>query len=220
MPIKGIIFDCDGTLLDSLGDAMASFNFALDRSGEPARSPEVIKKYFGTSADRILSKIIGSDKKGLLAFEYYKQHQTELAKTMQLHEDIDWLLNHISEQQVPMAIVTGRHAEDLEIVIARHNIRDRFVTLIADSHLQNSKPAPDGILLAAERMGLSPQDTMYVGDSPMDIEASHSAGCFSVAAMWDKLANLEEMKLKQPNFIAQTPNEVWEIFLKLSQSDR
>ena len=209
---NGLIFDCDGTLVDSLSAAMESFNFALAAVNEAPRTPEQIKRYFGAGADRILIQLIGDEKKGLAAFEAYVDHQSELANEMKLHDGILELLETAAAEYIPMAVVTGRHARDMEVVLKPHKISDYFKALIADSHIPHSKPAPDGILMAAKHMGLKPQNVCYVGDSIMDIQAAKAAGAASVAALWDILAKEDAMRAEGPNFMAKTPAEVWDFF--------
>lgn len=209
MKRHGVIFDCDGTLVDSLGDAIGSYNYAFDKIGEPRRPLTEIKKYFGASADRIFTSLLGSQERGLRAFEYYKEHQTQMAPGLALHSGIRELLEILAENDVPMAVVTGRHADDMKIVLDPHEIVHHFITLVADSQLPRSKPAPDGILLAASRMGLDPVHALYVGDSLTDVQAAHAAGATAVAALWDPLAKRSEMASENPRYIAQVPHEVW-----------
>ena len=211
----GIIFDCDGTLVDSLKFAFESFNYALSKVGESPRTEIEIKKYFGAAADRILFRLIGNEEKALKAFEFYVDHQTQLAEHMNLHEGIRELLDKLAGEKVPMAVVTGRHTRDLEVILRPHKISHYFVTLVTDNHLPLSKPAPDGILLAADRMNLAPRDTCYVGDSTMDLEAAHRAGATAIAALWDSMVNPDEMRREHPRFLAQTPADVWTAYQKL-----
>lgn len=213
----GLIFDCDGTLVDSLGAALESFNYALDKVGAKPRTIEEIKKHFGAGADRILIKITGDFDQGMAAFEAYVDHQSELALRMKLHDGIRELLETAAALHVPMGVVTGRHARDMAVVLRPHKIEDYFKVLIADSHVPNSKPAPDGILMAIERMGLEPGNVFYVGDSVMDIVAAKAAGAKAVAALWDSLVKPEAMKAEGPDYMAKTPAQVWEFFKSFSQ---
>ena len=214
---RGIIFDCDGTLINSIGKTMESFQYALRKVDHKSYSNEDIQKYFGSGADRIFKNLLKDETKAGAAFDYYLAHQYELANQMDLHFGISELLDVIQEENIPISIVTGRHARDLEIVLARHQLTARFVTLVTDSDVAKSKPSPEGLLLAAERMGLDPKNTFYVGDSKIDIQAARAAGSKGVAAMWDNLTVLDDMKKENPDFIAETPMDVWEYFVSISQ---
>ena len=206
----GVVFDCDGTLVNSLGYALESFNHALVAIGEAPRTVEEIKRFFGAGADRIFLGLLGGDReKARRAFDAYFDHQSSLAEKMAPFPGVVELLERLKGAGLPLAVVTGRHERDLGAILAPHRVKEYFVTLIADNHLPHSKPAPDGILLAAERMGLRPEQLIYVGDSPMDMKAARAAGAAPVAALWDELAHREQMVAEQPAFLAPTPLDVW-----------
>lgn len=205
----GIIFDCDGTLVNSVAKAFESFHYALAQMGEGPRSSAMIERYFGAGADRILTRILGDEQRGLEAFKHYINHQSELANQTELHQGIRELLDVLAQADVPLAVVTGRHARDLEVLLAPHKLSDYFVTLVADNHIPHSKPAPDGVLMAAQRMGLAPEKTFYVGDAVYDIKAAHAAGSVAVAALWDSLARPQELMAERPDYVARSPDEVW-----------
>ncbi len=204
----GVIFDCDGTLLNSLGHAVTSFNWALENIGEAPRTAGEIKKFFGRAADRIFFQLLGDETKAQKAFESFCDHHRELALQMHLFPGIQELLKSLGQSGVPMAIVTGRHERDLQIVLKRHNIAKYFVTMIADNHLSKPKPAPEGILLAASRMKLEPSTTYYVGDSIVDIQAAKAAGAKGIAALWDPLVDVEAMTRERPTALIKGPMEL------------
>lgn len=216
----GVIFDCDGTLVNSLDLALQSFNYALKVTGEAPRTPAEIKRYFGSAADRIFLQLLGNKEKALRAFEHFLDHQSNLAGLTHLHEGVREMLDQFQAHDVPLGIVTGRHARDLEIVLKPHRLADYFITLVADNQLPKSKPAPDGLLLAAEKMGLEPGQTLYIGDSPMDMKAAQAAGAMAVAALWDPLAHKEEMQQENPAFLARHPRDIWNFFAKISGISR
>ena len=209
MKTGSVVFDCDGTLVNSLGYALESFNYALDKIGEPPREIEQIKRYFGAAADRIFLNLLGDEKKALAAFEHYFDHQSSLASRMQVFPGIIELLETLRAAKIPMAVVTGRHERDLAAVLAPHKLANYFVTLIADNQLPHSKPAPDGVLLAIERIGADPARSYYVGDSIVDMQAAHAAGAKPIAALWDELAKPELMAKENPAFMAKSPMEIW-----------
>lgn len=209
----GILFDCDGTLLDSLGNAFESFDYAFDQIGEPRHKPENIKKFFGSSADRIFINLMSDSQQALKAFEFYLDHQAELAKTTKLHHGIEELLESLLSKNIPMGIVTGRHARDLENVLKPHDISALFKSIVADSHVSHSKPAPDGILMALSKMGIDPSNSYYIGDSPTDMQAAQNAKSKSVAALWDKTVDKDEMDKVNPDFLINHPLEMLDLLL-------
>ena len=212
--MDGIIFDCDGTLVNSLNQALESFNYALHKIGETSYGLADIKRHFGAAADRIFLNLLGDRTRALQAFEHYLEHQTELAKTTRLHDGIEELLDTLKKERIPMAIVTGRHTRDLEIVLRPHGLSSAFLALVTDNRVPKSKPAPDGILMAAELMKIPPARTLYVGDSVVDMQAAHAAGSTPVAALWDGLTKPGEMAKEKPAFMAKRPDEVWTFFKK------
>jgi len=212
MKNNGVIFDCDGTLLNSLGHATTSFNWALENIGELRRTPEEIKRFFGQAANRIFLQLLGDEAKASKAFDSYCNHQAELAVGIDLFPGIQALLQGLKNLDVPMALVTGRHERDLEVILRRHNLGNYFVTMIADNHLAKSKPAPDGILLAASRMKLDPKVTFYVGDSTIDLQAAKAAGAKAIAALWDPLVDVDAMSKEKPAHQFKKPMDLLSIF--------
>lgn len=205
----GVIFDCDGTLVNSLNVVMDSYNYALEMIGEPYREPDEIKKFFGAGADRIFLQLLGDEKKALKAFDYYFDHQSKLVHTMHIFPGIAKLLDNLKAAGIPMGIVTGRHSKDLDAICTHHKLSEYFKSMICDNHLPKSKPAPDGILMAASQMNLAPQDTFYIGDSIMDMVAAHAAGSKPIAALWDSWSKIEDMKKELPVLLAHDPNDIW-----------
>lgn len=210
--LRGLIFDFDGTIANSLGDALGSFNYALAKLGEAPRTGDEIKRYFGMGADRIFTQLLGDRVIGLRAFELYKEHQRSNVHQVVLHEGIYDLLERLAKASLPLGIVTGRHSEDLEILLSHHQLRSRFVAIISDDHVENSKPAPDGLHLALKQMKLVAADAAYVGDSVGDMEAAHAAGMIAIAALWDPLVNRAAMEACKPHVMATTPADVDEAF--------
>jgi len=213
---SGVLFDCDGTLVDTLGDAMGSFMYAFEQVGSGALPEGDLRHRFGQSADKILLQLIGDQAKAHEAFGHYLEHQTKLAQSAPLHAGIRELLDQLRQAGVPLGLVTGRHALDLELILKPHDLAPYFAVLVADSQLARPKPAPDGLLLACNTLGLDPARTLYVGDSVNDLLAAHAAGCVPVAALWDGLANEEELAAGKPACLARVPADVkrfaWELW--------
>ncbi|HET9238677.1 MAG TPA: HAD family hydrolase [Oligoflexus sp.] len=213
MNAKALIFDCDGTLTDSLGQALESFHYALDRLGEPRSTPDVIR-YFGVSADRILFNLLGDAARAQKAYEFYKEQQTRLAPGTLVYPGVTALLEKARKASVPMAVVTGRHRQDLEILLQPLGLLDFFSVIVTDNELAEPKPSPEGLFKALQLLGLKDgSQSFYIGDSLTDMQAAHAAGMKPIAALWDSKVAREKLLNAQPYALAEHPDDVWTTFM-------
>ncbi len=206
-----LIFDCDGTLMDSLGHALASFHYVLEQMGEPRSTPE-ITRYFRLAADRILLNLLGDETRAQRAYQIYKEHQASLAPATRIFPGIVPLLERIHEAAIPMGIVTGRHRQDLEILLKPHGLLRYFPVIVTDNELSEPKPSPEGLLKALERFGIPAVEAFYIGDSCSDMQAAHAAGVKPVAALWDPKAEREKLLKEKPFWAFEHPDELWRAF--------
>lgn len=213
-----IIFDCDGTLTDSLDHALDSFHFAVRRMNAPHITTEDIHQYFGIAADKILFQLMDKDPvKANQAFEYFLEHQQTLASSTRLFDGVSNLLQQLRDSEIPLGMVTGRHSRDLHIMLDAQNLQPHFSILVSDDQVSLPKPNPEGIFKAAKHLGIEPHNTLYIGDSPSDVEAAHNAGSTAIAVVWDSHANREALLAKNPNYLIKDPQEIWSIFKAFSQ---
>lgn len=212
-PQYAIIFDCDGTITDSLDHALTSFHYAVRRMDAHHITTEDIHQYFGIAADKILLQLMNQDPvKAQVAFEHFLDHQRSLASQTKLFKGIPELLSTLKNRQIPLGLVTGRHARDLNIMLDVHQLQAHFSIMVTDDQVSAPKPNPEGILKAASHLGILPQNTLYIGDSPVDVEAAHRAGATSIAVVWDPHANRQALAKKQPHFTINDPSEILIIF--------
>ncbi|MBC7691336.1 MAG: HAD family hydrolase [Methylotenera sp.] len=215
--LKGIVFDLDGTLADSLSVTFDGFNHVFMAYGAPELTPHQIMAYFGTGEREIIAQVIGEEVDAEVAHEAYVKFckfTDDSLEKIPFHKGAEELLELLKSNGVPVAIVTGRSWATTQAILNHHRVMDRFVKVIAHDHVTKPKPAPDGILLALDAMKLRGEEIMYVGDSHMDILAAKAAGAQSVAALWDFMANREELEKYGPHHYAKTPHQVWEAYLK------
>ncbi len=212
--LKGIVFDLDGTLVDSLGVTFKGFNHALASMKVRPHSPAEIMAHFGTGEDRIFAKLVGLDR-AQEAYSLFQVYMNENVNRVPLHNGIGELLENIRNEKVLTSIFTGRSWNTTETILKYHGLLNSFVTVVAHDHVEFPKPSPMGLHLALSRMKLSPEQILFVGDSPMDIIASRAAGSQGVAALWDVLANQKELEQHQPDHWATHPEDVWKIWEKV-----
>ncbi len=215
--LKGIVFDLDGTLVDSLSVTFSGFNHCFTRQGLPELTPKEIMKHFGLGERQIFARMIGETLADQAYSDFVNYTQNEI-RSIPLHEGAGDLIEYCKSKAIPISIVTGRSYDTTVMILKHHGIYDRFISIIAHDHVSLPKPSPEGILLALGKMKLSPKEIMYVGDSAMDVKAAQAAGSISVAALWDLLANHDELAGLNPHHMIRKPAELIPVWEKLKAS--
>ena len=205
--VKGVVFDLDGTLVDSLKTTFDAFNHGIVLCGGRAHTPDEIMQYFGPGEREIFAQIVGPER-AVEAYAACRRYLDEHIEDVPLHDGVDAMLDELSGRRVPISIVTGRSWNTTEVILRHHGILNRFVTVIANDHVPLPKPSPHGIQLALQRMAFRPEEISYIGDSAVDVQAAHSAGARSVAALWDRLASREALAQHFPHHWASHPSEL------------
>jgi pyrophosphatase PpaX len=207
-----LIFDCDGTLINSVDKVIESLHIALKKAHVPDHTSEEIHSLFGPGADEILKKLIGDDKKAEVAFNYFVESQKDFALDMKLYDGIPEMLKGFKEKHIPLGIVTGRHSRDLDIVLEAHRLKEFFDVIISDDQLKLPKPSPEGLRLVSDQLKMPCESFYYVGDAEGDIETAHKAGSKAIAALWDSRVKVEQMEKLKPEIKAYSPLELLSLF--------
>lgn len=209
--LKGIVFDLDGTLVDSLSATFDAFNHGIVSLGGRKHTPQEIMSHFGPGEGEIFARILGPDKADA-AYRASREYMDANLHRVPLHEGVAELLDVLKSRSIPISIFTGRSWNTTEMILRHHGLLDRFVTVVANDHVDFPKPSPAGLHLALGRMNLDPAQVLYVGDSEVDIRAAHSAGSNGVAALWDLMADRTALERHTPHHWAESPGRVLEIY--------
>jgi HAD superfamily hydrolase (TIGR01549 family) len=209
--LKGIVFDLDGTLVDSLSVTFDAFNHAILSLGGLKHTPQEIMRHFGVGEPEIFAKILGTDK-AEAAYEASKTYMGQSLGQVPLHPGVEDLLEKLKSAGVPLAIFTGRSWDTTEIILKHHHLLDRFITVVCHDHVSQAKPSPEGLFMALGRMKIEASECLYVGDSWQDIRLAHAAGSQAVAALWDLLVDRKTLAAQEPQYFAERPIEVLDIW--------
>jgi beta-phosphoglucomutase-like phosphatase (HAD superfamily) len=178
---KAYLFDCDGTVVDSMPlhyvawkTALAEWNCFFDEAlfyawgGKPVG--EIISTLNSMQGLAMPVEAVGTRKEAL----YY-----DLLPQLKAVPEV---LEHIDEQHglIPFAVVSGGHTSSVIRSLTTVNLLDRFETVVGAEDYTNSKPAPDAFLLAAKRLGVAPQHCLVFEDTDLGIQAAMAAGMASV----------------------------------------
>ena len=188
-PVRLVVFDCDGTLVDSqalIVDCMRSA-FAADGLAPP--EPEAIRRIVGLSLLEAVRRLLG-DADLHRAVEMAERYREMFMQRRLAGQAIEPLfpgardiLDALREREMPMGVATGKAMRGLRHVLASHGLEPYFVTLqTADLH--PSKPHPAMLEAAMRATGAGPEETLLVGDTSYDIEMALAAGAVPVGVDW------------------------------------
>ena len=212
--IKAVIFDLDGTLLDTKGDIAASHNNGLRLFGFPERPLDDFNQIIGGG---IMEAIRRSAPEGTphetivelnkIYQEYYPAHCAE--KTIP-YEGMVETVQKIGEAGIPMAIFTNKTEPTAVQLAARFFPDTKFEFVWGNDGRRPLKPAPDAGFTAADILGLDASEIAYVGDSDSDIYFALRAGMYAVGAVWG-FRGREELEGAGAQLLAETPHDLLRI---------
>jgi len=188
-PPQAVVFDMDGTLIDSSWVVPAAFIPTIAELGGPTLDrEEVIASYVIGTPAAIMGRFLGRPIEPSEIDGYHARLRAE-AERRGVHpypgivETLETLAGSVA-----LGMFTNADLGNVEVLLGAAGLQDRFAAVVgADEVAPNFKPAPDGLLLACERLGVTAASTAYVGDSPQDGETAHHAGALAVAARWGHL---------------------------------
>lgn len=213
MKIEGIVFDLDGTLIDTLDDLMDSVNFALAKYDFPARNLDEIRSFVGNGVKRLVDLSVPegtSEEIGADCLAVFKEHYKGNSRNKTApYAGIKEMLAKVKEKGYKTAVVTNK-IQDAAIEIIRSFFGDKIDVIIGQVDGVAQKPEPDGVWLALEKLGVSKENSVYVGDSEVDCMTAHNAGIPCIGVTWGfrDRSVLEEHKAE---FIIDKPEELFEV---------
>ncbi|MEZ5358895.1 MAG: HAD family hydrolase [Candidatus Zixiibacteriota bacterium] len=173
--ISTIIFDLDGTLIDSSTGVIAATNYALESLGQPKRSDEEIKRFIGHPLDEMFPAFCDAPLSDLKAKFQEKAKDTVVSSAIILPE-VDVTLPELVSRGYTLGIATTKFSNHTEGTVKKFGWDRFFSALTSGNEVKRVKPAPDIILLAMERLHADPASTIMVGDTINDVVAAHDAG--------------------------------------------
>jgi phosphoglycolate phosphatase len=184
--VRAVILDFDYTLADSSKGTIRCINHALAGLGLPPTTPEMAKQTIGLSLSDTLTFLVGAPSPNQV--ERFTQLFLEMSERVMVAQTVllpgaSDAMAQLRQRCLPLAIVSTKYRRRIEAVLQREGLHDTFEVLIGGEDVTQLKPAPEGLLLAASRLGLEPAYCLYVGDSPTDAEAARRAEMPFVATL-------------------------------------
>lgn len=187
MKYKTVIFDLDGTLLNTLDDIRDSLNVALSKFGFKERSLEEVRKAVGYASRELLARTLdgGHENPQLQTvldyyLDYYEKHSNIKTKP---YEGIIELLEELREQGIRVAIVSNKPQEAVSI-LNREIFGDLVELAIGESAELPRKPNPAMLIKAVEELGCDKEECVYVGDTEVDVQTAQNAEMDIIVVLW------------------------------------
>ncbi len=203
-----VIFDLDGTLLDTLDDLTSAVNHALAAHGYPLHPREAVRGFVGNGVDMLVRRALpeGTEddaRARVLStmLSYYHVHRQDQTRP---YDGILDMLSGLRQKGVGIAVVSNKNDDNVKALC-----RDCFQIDLAIGERPGMpcKPDPAGVRLALEQLGATTENTLYVGDSLVDLETAKNAGLHCLAVTW---GFCEEARLKDAGavLLARHPQDI------------
>ena len=218
--IKFVIFDLDGTLIDSRLDLVHSVNAALRHIDRPELPEDVIASYVGDGAPILIQRALGGEavdealvRKGLDFFlSYYREHKLDHTT---VYEGVREALATIkkSDNGVPrkMAVLTNKPVNPSRAIIDALGLGPYFTQIYGGNSFTTKKPDPEGALKLVAEAGVRPEEAAIVGDSHVDVRTGQNAGLWTVAVTYGFAPHT--LEVETPDITVDSPEELSKVFL-------
>lgn len=206
---KGFLFDLDGTLVDTTELITRSFRHAYSEVLGELKPDEVLMANVGQPLMKQM-ELLSGDKAQELYDTYRVFNHARHDEYIRTYPGIDELLAELKSRGAKLAVVTSKSRSTMEMAFRSIPIDHYFDTLIATDDTDNHKPHPQPLLLAMRRLDLTPEECVYIGDSPFDIQAGQAAGMATAAVAWGMFAPVR-LKELEPDFYFEKPDGILEL---------
>ncbi|WP_100641436.1 HAD family hydrolase [Marinobacter salexigens] len=207
-----VLFDLDGTLIDTAPDFIRCLNELRQMDGLPALPSEHIRRSVSNGARAMVRVGFGLEPEHP---DYVAKHtafldlyEAGVAVETRLFEDMDALLVSLEQRGIPWGIVTNKPARFAKPLVQALGLAERCASLVCPDHVTDRKPHPEALLLACQQIGADPEQAVYVGDHERDIKAGRNARMKTIAVRYGYIEEPETIDLWQADMIADTVNDL------------
>jgi pyrophosphatase PpaX len=202
-----VLFDLDGTLVDSGAMILASFRHAT-RTVLAREIPDeaLLARVGGSSLAEQMRAIDPARVDDLVAS--YRAHNEPLHDELRPCAGILDVVERLRDEGRRLGVVTAKRQATVALAFRVLPLEHLFDAVITNDDVQRGKPYPDGILRALELLEARPEEAAYVGDSPFDVEAAKRAGVYAVAVGWGGIHPRERLEAVEPDAFVERPEEL------------
>lgn len=214
---KAVLFDLDGTLIDTAPDFIRIIKDMCKKYNHPCPTDTAIREQVSAGARAMvrlmfgdeLGEVADTDEK-LLAYrqEFLDFYEADICVDSQLFDGLDELLAHLEQDGIHWGIVTNKPRYLAEQLLDKLDLAKRCAVLVCPDDVANTKPDPEPMYLACDRLGVMAKDCVYIGDHVRDIQAGQQAGMMTVAVEFGYIVPDENPHEWGADFVVETPDEL------------
>lgn len=212
VPLHAVLFDLDGTLVDSAPDLGGAGNDLRERRGLPPLPLDDFRPMTGAGARGMLGialQITPEDPAfEALKHEYLAIYEARMTRLTGVFDDMAPVLDALDAAGLPWGIVTNKHSRFAVPVVEAAGLAQRSRVLVCGDTTPHAKPHPEPLFEAARRMGVDPARCLYVGDDLRDVQAGRAAGMRTVAVAWGYLGQGEPIEAWGADHLINLPAEL------------
>jgi len=185
---KLVLFDLDGTLVDTAPDFVISLNNILKKYGRDVLDFDRIRSFVSEGSAKFTEIGFGitQDDPNFQMYrnEFLQEYKNNLINESSIFNGIDSVINYLEDSNIAYGIVTNKPFDYALPLVNYFKELAGSKVLICPDHLKESKPSPEGILLACKKIGVIPSNTVYIGDHPNDLIAGKRAGTKTIGCLY------------------------------------
>jgi len=209
---SAILFDLDGTLVDTAPDLAFALNALLHEQGKPSLPYETIRPIASNGAGGLLDLGFGisgdDDILPALRARLLAIYQDNISRESRLFEGMHEVLSALEQANITWGIITNKPAFLTDPLIEALQLSHRAACVVSGDTTEFSKPHPAPMLHACELINLSPEQCIYIGDAARDIEAGKNANMRTVAALYGYLADTDDPDNWQADAVIKQPSDI------------
>ncbi len=213
--IRAVLFDLDGTLVNTLGDLAAATNHALTLGGYPTHPTESFKQFAGNGNRKMMERALPEnartdkiiDKTKDEFFKYYESHPADLSFP---YDGIVELINALKANNIYVCVVTNKAERATRVVLPAVFGDFRFDSVVGGSDKLPLKPQPHMAYVAMNEIGVNADECLFVGDSYTDMLTANNGGNIAVGVLWG-FRDRKELEESGAQYVIEAPDQILDI---------
>lgn len=209
---KLVIFDLDGTLLNTIADLAAATNYALQACGYPTHDTDAYRFFVGNGINKLFERALPEgtqSKENVLKIRslfvpYYNEHNADLSRP---YPGIENLLETLQKKGYMLAVASNKYHEATQKLIKQYFPRINFLAILGQRENIPAKPDPQVVYEIMEKAGVERNEVVYIGDSSVDMQTGANAGVTTIGVCWG-FRPRTELEAYNPSLIAEQAEDI------------